>query len=82
LSKERVSRYPEHDAGQSQDALLSPVRARIIAVMRDNPNITQKRMSEELGLGHTAVADNIAWLRDNGYVVREGSRKAGWWRVL
>ncbi len=72
----------ERDVGQLQEASLSPVRARIIALMRDNPNITQKRMSEKLGLGHTAVADNISWLRDNGYVVREGSRKAGWWRVL
>lgn len=61
---------------------LSPIRESILDLMRDNPNITQKRMAEELGLGHTSLTDNIGWLRNNGYVIREGSRKSGWWRVL
>lgn len=61
---------------------LSPVREKILFLMRDNPNITQRHMAEELGMGHTAIAGHVAWLRDNGYVVREGSRKAGWWHVL
>lgn len=61
---------------------LSPVREKILLLMRDNPNITQRHMAEELGMGHTAIAGHVAWLRDNGYVVREGSRKAGWWHVL
>lgn len=62
--------------------VLSPLREQIIGLMRDDPNITQKRIAGQLGIGHTSLADNIAWLRDNGYVVREGSRKSGWWRVL
>lgn len=67
--------------GDMQQA-LSPVRERILLLMRDDPKITHRRMAEELGMGHTAIAGHIAWLRDNGYVLREGSRKAGWWRVL
>lgn len=54
----------------------------VLAAMRDNPNVTQQALAGSLGLSRAAIAKSVAWLRDNGYIEREGSRKAGWWRVL
>lgn len=54
----------------------------IISEMRDNPNITTAELHSILGVSETAVEKNISFLRDNGYIERVGSRKAGYWKVL
>ena len=35
-----------------------------------------------LGVSETAVENNISFLRENGYIERVGSKKAGYWKVL
>jgi len=43
--------------------------------MRNNPNITAKELHTILGISETAVENNIAYLRKNGYIEHVGSRK-------
>ena len=50
--------------------------------MRDNPNITAAELSRLLEISETAVDNNIAFLRTNGYVERIGSKKTGYWKVI
>ena len=50
--------------------------------MRDNPNITAVELRKILGISKTAVDNNISFLRENGYIERVGSKKAGYWNVL
>ncbi len=53
-----------------------------MAEMRDNPNITTEELHKILGISKTAVENNISLLRENGYIERVGSKKAGYWNVL
>lgn len=61
---------------------LNSIRQKIISEMRDNPNITTAELHNILGVSETAVEKNISFLRDNGYIERVGSKKAGYWKVL
>ncbi len=61
---------------------LNVRRRKILTEMRDNPNITAKELRKILGISKTAVDNNISFLRENGYIERVGSKKAGYWNVL
>ena len=61
---------------------LNSRRQKNISEMRDNPNITTAELHNILGVSETAVEKNISFLRDNGYIERVGSKKAGYWKVL
>jgi predicted HTH transcriptional regulator len=61
---------------------LNPTRQRIVEEVRNNPNITQPQLMTVIGIGKTAIQNNIAFLRKNGYIERVGSNKNGYWRVL
>lgn len=61
---------------------LNPTRQRIMEEIRNNPNITQPQLMSVIGIGKTAIQNNIAFLRENGYIERVGSNKNGYWRVL
>ncbi len=57
-------------------------RRRILAEMRNNPNITTVQLKIILDCAETTVENNIAFLRKNGYIERVGSKKTGYWKVL
>ena len=61
---------------------LNPTRQRIIQEIRDNPYVTQPQLEVILGIGRTAVQNNISFLRKNGYIDRVGSNKDGYWVVV
>ena len=61
---------------------LNPTRQRIMEEIRNNPNITQPQLMAIIGIGKTAIQNNIAFLKKNGYIERVGSNKNGYWRVM
>ena len=61
---------------------LNPTRQRIMEEIRNNPNITQPQLMSIIGIGRTAIQNNITFLRENGYIERVGSNKNGYWKVL
>ena len=61
---------------------LNPTHELILKEMRNNPNITQPKLMEIVGIGKTAIQNNISFLRKNGYIKRMGSNKNGYWQVL
>lgn len=61
---------------------LNERRQRILTEMRDNPNITKNELHKLLGVSTTAIDNNITYLKENGYIERIGSTKAGYWKVL
>ena len=69
-----------NEAGRK--SYLNGRREKILSEMRDNPNITMEQLHQLLGISKTAVENNVAFLRKNGYVEHVGSRKNGYWRVL
>ena len=50
--------------------------------IRNNPNITQPQLMDIIGIGKTAIQNNIAFLKGNGYIERVGFNKNGYWRVM
>ena len=61
---------------------LNANRKKIIAEMRDNPNITTVQLHVILGISETAVGNNITFLKENGYIERIGAKRGGYWKVL
>lgn len=61
---------------------LNSTRERIISEMRHNPNITKAELVVLLGISNTAIDNNIRYLRENGYIIRVGENKNGYWEVL
>lgn len=61
---------------------LNANREKIIAEMRDNPNITTSQLHVILGISETAVGNNITFLKENGYIERIGAKRGGYWKVL
>ena len=61
---------------------LNARRRKMIAEMRNNPNVTTAKLHQILGISTTAVENNISFLKDNGYIERVGARKNGYWKVL
>ena len=60
---------------------LNPRRRQILEEIRSNPNVTQTQLSIIVGVGLTAVEKNIRFLKENGYIVRIGANKTGYWKV-
>ncbi|MDI9456230.1 MAG: winged helix-turn-helix domain-containing protein [Spirochaetota bacterium] len=61
--------------------LLNPRRKQILEEIRNNPNVTQAQLSIIIGMGLTAIENNIRFLKENGYIERVGSNKTGYWKI-
>ncbi|MCF0237226.1 MAG: winged helix-turn-helix transcriptional regulator, partial [Sphaerochaetaceae bacterium] len=61
---------------------LNKRRESIISEMKNNYFITTKELATTLSISETAVSTNISFLKENGYIERVGSKKAGYWKVL
>lgn len=67
---------------EDNEKKLNDTQQKILAEMRKNSQITQPQLMEILNIGKTAVQKNITYLRENGYIKREGANKNGIWKVL
>ena len=61
---------------------LNLTRQQIMEEIRNNPNITQPQLMVIIGIGKTAIQNNIAFLKKNSYIERVGSNKNGYWRAI
>ena len=57
-------------------------RQKMLSEMGDNPNITIAELALFFSISETAIENNLAFLRENGYIERIGSKKAGYWKVI
>lgn len=69
------------DKSSGKEKNLNPTRRLILKEMRNNPNITQPQLKNIVGIGETAIQNNISYLRKNGFIERIGSNKNGYWKV-
>ena len=60
---------------------LNDRRKKILEEIRNNPNVTQAQLSKIIGIGLTAIENNIRFLKENGYIKRKGSNKTCYWKV-
>jgi ATP-dependent DNA helicase RecG len=54
---------------------------KILALIKDNPKITQRELMVETGLTRRGVEWNLRKLKDEGVIHRIGSARSGYWEV-
>ena len=55
---------------------------KVLAEIRNNPNITKQQLMLVCELGKTSIDNIIATLKKLGYIERVGSNKTGYWEAL
>ena len=60
---------------------LNPTEQKILKVLKDNPNINQKQLSDKLNVTTMTIKRNINKLKEKGLVERIGSDRQGYWKV-
>ncbi|MDO5416935.1 MAG: winged helix-turn-helix transcriptional regulator [Lachnospiraceae bacterium] len=53
----------------------------IMELLKEEPKMTQKEISERLGINHNTVRYYMKELRDKGYLQRKGTNRKGYWIV-
>lgn len=53
----------------------------IIAIIRDNPNITVNQLMIKTSLSEPGVKKNLKQLKEKGIIERVGSNKTGYWKI-
>jgi predicted HTH transcriptional regulator len=64
------------------DIHLSATQRKILAQIRNDPNITKPQLATALGVGKTTIDNGISVLRKNGLLERIGSNRSGYWKVV
>ena len=67
---------------KSKSDTLNISQIKVLAEIRNNPNITKSQLMIKCGLGKTSIDNIIRVLKDKGYIKRIGSNKTGYWEVL
>lgn len=60
---------------------LSETQRKMLAEIRNNPNVTKRQLQSLLGVGKTTVDNGIAALKRAGLIQRVGSNKSGYWEA-
>ena len=63
------------------DKLLNKSQIEILKQLRNNPNITISKLVKIIGIGHTAIQNNLNKLQELNVVTRVGSRKNAYWKI-
>ena len=54
----------------------------ILELLKNNPKLSAKKLSEQIGITSRAVEKQLASLVEKGFIKREGSPKGGHWEIL
>ena len=54
---------------------------KVLSVIAEEPQITQKELSNRTGLSTRTVSREIKELRDSGVIRRIGSDRSGYWEI-
>ena len=60
---------------------LNNTQHRILAEIRNNPNVTKPQLVSLLSVSKTTIDTGVAALKKKGYIERIGSNKTGYWKV-
>lgn len=80
--KENPFEYDQENNQESYQKQLNENQDKIIALIKQNPSITQKEMAKMLEISREKVKYHIAVLKENNIIIREGSTKKGIWKIL
>ena len=55
---------------------------KIIEAIKENPNITQEKLAEIVGISRKSIIANMKHLQENGFIKRIGADKNGYWQII
>lgn len=55
---------------------------KILSLIRENPKISAKEISEIIGISSRAVEKHLAKLKEKGFLKRVGPAKGGYWKII
>ena len=55
---------------------------KIIAELKQNPYVTQKELSEIVGISLKSIKENMKKLQENNIILRIGPDKTGFWKIV
>ena len=70
------------EVGRKWGKYLGRNELRILEAINSDPHITINGLSEKIGIGTTAVENNLKKLKSKGAIIRVGPAKGGHWEVL
>lgn len=68
--------------GKNQNDTLNGTLKLIIEELKSNNKITQIELSQKTNIPLRTLKRYIDILKENGYIERVGSKKAGYWKIL
>ncbi len=80
--KENPFEYNQEGNQEKFSKQLNETQDKIISLIKQNPNITQKGMAKILKISREKVKYHIAVLKETNILTREGSTKKGTWKIL
>lgn len=80
--KENPFEYDQKIDQESNQNNLNLIQNKILALIKQNPKITQIEIAKILGVSREKVKYNIAILKVNNILERIGSNKVGEWKIL
>ena len=54
---------------------------KILDAIATNPHITINELSDQVGIGTTAIENNLKKLKGKGMIARVGSARGGSWKI-
>jgi ATP-dependent DNA helicase RecG len=82
IAEEEVSEKVVRKGGQKRWSELTKRQIEILQLIRENPKISRKELSEELSINPSAIQKYIERLKKKIFIERIGPDKGGYWKVL
>ena len=79
----KVGKKVGNEVGKSEDIrpALNSRRQTMLLEIQQNPYVTKQELANIIGISVTAIDNNIAYLRKNGFIERVGKTKGGYWKI-
>lgn len=61
---------------------LTENEQKVLEILRKNPSATYIEMANQMNISRKAVSQKIKQLKDKGHILRVGSAKKGYWKLL
>jgi ATP-dependent DNA helicase RecG len=82
LVEEDASERVVRKGGQKGWSELTKRQIEILQLIRENPKISRKKLSEELSINPSAIQKHIERLKKKIFIERIGPDKGGYWKIL
>jgi predicted HTH transcriptional regulator len=79
--RNNIGKASEKDR-ESSEKKLNRSQKEIMAIISHDGHITTTEIADKIGISRRNVEENIRVLREEGFLVRRGGRKEGYWEII